>query len=192
MRIPFRVSLALAAVAAGVFPATAASAAPCSIQPYGLIGDYWHSLGGQNSPLGCPTGEERSVPNANGRRQSFQWGQVAWSPDQGHRMIVAAYRQNGKAVFRWGPTNPFNYDYWRVYWNANPPGDLGGLALQYPSYRTKSGSRTSGRVTHPVPAGQITSGGYAARFTFWVKGCDGGLLSDTCRQGYTIPVSVNA
>ncbi len=50
------------------------------------------------------------------------------------------------------------------------------MGLLYPTYTTKSGSRTSGKVTHPVPTGQITSGGYAARFTFWVKGCDSRLV----------------
>ncbi|GAA0359619.1 hypothetical protein GCM10009530_06180 [Microbispora corallina] len=181
---------ALATVLPAASPAQAATA--CSIKPYGLIGDYWTAMGGANGVFGCPTSAEYSLPNKNGRKQRFTNGQIAWSPDQGPNMIVAAYEANGKAVFRWGPTTPFNYDYWRVYWTADPTQNLpSSLALIYPTYTVKSGSRTSGKVTHSRPSGVTNSNGYASTYTFWVKGCDSKVLGDTCRQGYTLPVSVN-
>ncbi|MBE3009410.1 hypothetical protein IL992_09385 [Microbispora sp. NEAU-D428] len=176
------------ALPAAASPAQAATA--CKIQPYGLIGDYWRSMGGATGVFGCPTTEEYSIPNENGRKQRFTNGQIAWSPDQGPRMIVAAYEQNGKAVFRWGPTTPFNYDYWRVYWKADPARNLGDETLRYPTYTVRTGSRTSGKMVHNRPTGFINSEGYASTYTFWVRGCDSKVLSDTCRQGYTLPVSV--
>ncbi|WP_433430565.1 LGFP repeat-containing protein [Nonomuraea sp. CA-141351] len=162
----------------------------CAIQPYGAIGDFWRSLGGERSPLGCPTSEEKGVPNQNGRRQRFAGGQVAWSPDQGSNMIVAAYESNGKAVFRWGPTNPFNYDYWRIHWKASP--NIGLVGFPSHDVTTRTSSRTAGKVVGYPPAGVTNSSGYSATYTFWVEGCDDKLTGDTCRQGWTIPVSVNA
>ncbi|MEW9531083.1 LGFP repeat-containing protein [Microbispora sp. NPDC049125] len=181
-----------AATLATLLPATSpAHASACKIQPYGLIGDYWSSMGGAGGVFGCPTSAEYSLPNQNGRKQRFAGGQIAWSPDQGSKMIVAAYAVNGKAVFRWGPTTPFNYDYFRVYWKADPAGDLGGMALSYPTYRVTTGSRTSGKVTHRAPSNVTNSNGYASTYTFWVKGCDSKTFGDTCRQGYTLAVSAN-
>ncbi|MFI6743797.1 LGFP repeat-containing protein [Nonomuraea sp. NPDC050451] len=179
-----------ATVASGLAAAAPAQAGTCAIQPYGLIGDYWRSLGAGNGPLGCPTGKEYSLPNQNGRKQRFEGGQVAFSPDQGTNMIVAAYESNGKAVFRWGPTSPFNYDYWRIHWTASP--NIGLIGFPGHDVTVRTSSRTAGKITGYPPAGVTNSAGYHATYTFWIQGCDDKLTGDTCRQGYTIPVSVNA
>jgi hypothetical protein len=186
-----RAALALAATAvlAGGLPATAAHArTTCSIQPYGLIGNYWQSLGGAGGPLGCATTTEYSLPNQNGRKQRFQGGQVAWSPDQGPNMIVAAYKVNGHAVFRWGPSTPFNYDYWHIAWKQNP---VVISDIRYPNADTVNAPRTSGRFVVYPPSNVTNSNGYATTVTFWVMGCDDHITGDTCRQGYTLPVSTN-
>jgi hypothetical protein len=179
-----------AALVSGLAAGTPAQATTCSIQPYGLIGDYWRSLGAGTGPLGCPTGNEYSLPNQNGRKQRFAGGQVAWSPDQGQNMIAAAYVSNGKAIFRWGPSNPFNYDYWRIHWTSSP--NIGLIGLPGHDVTVRPASRTAGKVSGYAPGGVTNSSGYAATYTFWVEGCDDKITGDTCRQGYTIPVSVNA
>lgn len=179
MNRTLRVAATAALVVAGsAFAAHPASASSCSIQPYGLIGDYWQSLGGENAIIGCPTDEERGVPNRNGRRQNFDDGQIAWSPDQGPKMMVAAYSakvggRNG-LVFRWGPTTPFNYDYVKVTLS----GGLRGV------FRLKDQPRTSGRLVVYPGAGK--------RVGFTVMGCDNKIVADTCRQGWTIWVSATS
>src|SRR5262245_54216841 len=117
-------SAAALAVLAGtqIAAAPAHARATCAIQPYGLIGDYWRAMGGENSWFGCATRTEYTPPNfLHGRKQTFEHGQIAWSPDQGPNMIVAAFDKNGVAVFRWGPTNPFNYDYFVVDFGPGTP-----------------------------------------------------------------------
>ncbi|MFG6191993.1 LGFP repeat-containing protein [Nonomuraea sp. JJY05] len=169
---------AVVAMAGSAFVAQPASARACEIQPYGLIGDYWSSLGGESAIIGCATDEERSVPNRNGRRQNFDDGQIAWSPDQGPKMIVAAYsaKINGRngLVFRWGPSTPFNYDYYRVTLSGGLKGEL----------KLKDQPRTRGRLVVYPGAGK--------RVSFTVMGCDNKFPSDTCRQGWTIWVSATS
>ncbi|GIH26303.1 hypothetical protein Aph01nite_46130 [Acrocarpospora phusangensis] len=151
-----------------------AAARTCAIQPYGLIGDYWRALGGADSWFGCATVEEYTPANMTGRKQRFEHGQIAWSPKQGERMIVAAFQKNKQAVFRWGPTDPFHYEYFQV------TGDLsnGGTVLGTPMP-----GGTSGRYAVNV--------GKGLKITFWVHGCDEVFpVRKVCRQGWTLPVSV--
>ncbi|MFI6812338.1 LGFP repeat-containing protein [Nonomuraea sp. NPDC050328] len=183
MRRALAMGMAAVASVAGMITAPAASAATsaCSIQPYGLIGDYWRSLGGEDSIIDCPTGVEYSIPNRNGRRQNFEDGQIAWSPDQGGRMIVAAYaaKVNGRraVVFRWGPSTPFTYDYWKI------------------SVRTSDGSlnRTGNVDNQPSSHGKFVVYPAAAgvKVSFTVMGCDD-LRLNPCRQGWTLWVSATS
>ncbi|MCK2216962.1 hypothetical protein MF672_024675 [Actinomadura sp. ATCC 31491] len=165
-------------VTGSALAAPPASASSCSIQPYGLIGDYWRSLGGADAIIGCPTGEERGVPNREGRRQTFDDGQIAWSPDQGPKMMVAAYsaRVGGRngLVFRWGPTSPFSYDYYRVTLSGGLKGEL----------TVRDQPRIRGRLVVYPGAGK--------RVSFTVMGCDDKFPSDTCRQGWTVWVAATS
>jgi hypothetical protein len=86
-------------------------------------------------------------------------------------MIVAAFNKNGVAVFRWGPTNPFNYDDFVVDFGPGTP------EVRKP-YRNMP--RTQGRA----------EGHARVKYSFSVRGCDDNLIGSTCRQGWTIPVSV--
>lgn len=175
----------LAAPVAATTPAAASTA--CKIQPYGYIGDYWHTLGGENSLMGCPTRAEYGIPNRNGRRQDFANGQIAWSPDQGGKMIVAAYGATvgGRpgVVLRWGPTDPFNYDYFKITVKS----DVGQNGV----VTARNQARTRGREVFWPPAGR-NAGGSLGRYSFSVIGCDNKTLGDTCRQGWSIWVSADA
>ncbi len=168
-------------------PASAGSGA-CDIKPYGLIGDYWHTMGGEDGFFGCPTSHEYGLPNRSGRRQDFANGQIAWSPDQGAKMIVAAYgaRIGGKpvVVFRWGPTDPFHYDYFKIAVRSDHP-------AHNVTWTVRNQPRTRGRfVVHPP--GNVNRGGSLGRYSFAVLGCDDKLTGDTCRQGWSIRVTADA
>jgi len=49
---------------------------------FGKIGDRWRSWNAENGPFGNPLGPEENVPGRNGSRQRFEYGEIAWSPDQ--------------------------------------------------------------------------------------------------------------
>lgn len=165
--------MAAAALLSIAVTAQPAAAKTCEIQPYGLIGDYWRSLGGADSWFGCATAEEYTPPNMTGRKQRFEHGQIAWSPRQGERMMVAAFQKNNQVVFRWGPTDPFHYDYFQTYTETSK-------GTKYQSTPLAGG--TGGRVVDNLAKG--------VKITFWVRGCDRKLLQTFCRQGWTVPVTV--
>ncbi|MEU9449237.1 hypothetical protein [Streptomyces sp. NPDC048277] len=133
----------------------------------------WKDLGGSGGYLGCPTGDNRRLSNG-AERQSFQNGQLAWSPDQGHRMVVAAFEYNGRAYFNWGPTDPFHYDRFLVRWTS--------AADPYGTQRELTGGNSGWKSVV-----KETSGAY----TFTVEGCDLGSFGHTCRQGWTVPVTTD-
>ncbi|MCI3275636.1 LGFP repeat-containing protein [Streptomyces cylindrosporus] len=130
----------------------------------------WQQLGGSDGAMGCPVNDNFTLPNG-AERQTFEHGQLAWSPDQGHRMVVAAWQDGGYAYFTWGPTDPYHYDTFLVRYTsaANPfgtqkelgKGNHGGMWVQ---------RRTTGS------------------YKFVVEGCDTGTFGHTCRQGWTTSV----
>ncbi|GAA2358726.1 hypothetical protein GCM10010404_09880 [Nonomuraea africana] len=175
MRRAVTLGLAAALVFAGAAAPAQAKTSACEIQPYGLIGDYWRTMGGENGVFGCPKATEKGIANSNGRRQTFANGQIAWSPDQGGKMIVAGYGKGGDAVVRWGPTNPFHYDYFEIL--------VRSTHLANGTYTQRTGQRIRGSASFHGPDGY---------FTFRVRGCDDKPLGDVCRQGWTISVSTYA
>ncbi|MGW0518593.1 LGFP repeat-containing protein [Crossiella sp. NPDC003009] len=156
-------------------PAT--PAVTCTITAGGLIGQRWQDLNAGAGPLGCPTGQEQDVPGRRGRKQSFDRGEVVWSPDQGPNLVVSAYRVHNDVTVDWGPTNdPWNYDGFLIGWFHN------GLSRVEDVY---GGPRTWGTFTMPLTRG-------AGRYDFTVTGCDKlpGQSGHKCDQGAAIPVSV--
>jgi LGFP repeat len=131
-------------------------------------------MGAENGPLGCPTGPEQDVPGQRGRRQTFQRGEMAWSPDQGEDLIVTAYRLWNDAVLEWSATSPhYHYKYFRIGITFN------GVDLALPDAKVMR-EPDRGRIWTKLQ-------GYG-EYAFKVKGCDDG--DDDCKQGYTIPVRV--
>ncbi|TCO57067.1 LGFP repeat-containing protein [Actinocrispum wychmicini] len=170
-----RVLLTIPLVLLGMVSATtvATAASPCGITPYGLIGARWTQLGAEGSAFGCATEVEHDVPGRSGRLQTFQWGQIAWTPSQGDAMVVSMYYIANHVVVDWGPTNPFSYDKFVVRW------DLNG---QNQGQRDLNGG-TGGHFEFD------TGSGWSSTI---VEGCDTHVIgSSTCRQQWTIPVGAN-
>lgn len=146
----------------------------CAIVPTGPIGDRWSRT--NLLALGCATGPEQSV--GSGKVQTFAHGQIAWSPDQGSGMTVAFYQEGNKLRLDWGDSFPFSYDKFIVRINGDQfdqtpnDGHISGSWLKYP-WKDKA----------PDP---IVNTNYTAI----VEGCDVSASGSTCRQRWTIPVSV--
>jgi uncharacterized protein with LGFP repeats len=168
-------AVALTAALAGTVPAaadpsTADVCRPVSRNEY--IADRWQELGGTDGWLGCPIRTTTNVTVGGvwkGKRQTFENGQITWSPGQGTRMVIAAWEWRGYAFADWGTTAPYSYDRF--------------LLRSYSSYEPRGEQRelrggTSGRAW----VRKHTTGGYR----FIVEGCDDGTLGSTCRQGWTL------
>ena len=91
----------------------------CPIMPVGLILQRWKELDAEKGPLGCAISPEAGVPGRNGRKSVFQHGEIAWSPDQGANMVVAAYQQEDNLIVNWGNSDPFTYEKFIVRWDRN-------------------------------------------------------------------------
>ncbi|MFG2376298.1 LGFP repeat-containing protein [Streptomyces sp. NPDC048504] len=139
--------------------------------PNQFIYERWNRLGGQNGMLGCPIGANKRLANG-AERQRFENGEIAWSPDQGHRMVVAAWERNGYAFFNWGPTDPYSYSVFLVRYTS--AADAGG------TQRELRGGNTGGMWVQ-----KRTSGDYS----FIVEGCDLRSGGHRCLQHWTVPVS---
>jgi hypothetical protein len=153
-------------------------------KPTGWIGQKWADVHGHDrvakgkaSTLGCPIDNEHPAVGRNGSIVNFDHGQIAFSPDQGIGMTVAAYQQGDQLVVDWGPSTPFSYDKWIVRVDRD-----GQNILQ-----TDSGFRSGGLWSMSV-ADHMDA---LHKYTVIVEGCDTGGGGSTCRQGWTVPVSVN-
>ena len=159
-------------------PANAAPRQPCAFQAYGYIGDAWLRLGGASGPLQCPWPPyEQNVPGRRGKVMTFVSGEIVWSPDQGSAMTVAAYERGGRIWVDWGSTSQFHYDKFIIRWHRN------GRFIQQDTVRSTDRRKGVWSIPSQGPG----------RYTVIVEGCDNsGWNSSTCRQGWTIPVGVNA
>ena len=87
-----RAAVTVVAVAAAVVTGVVVGQAQAQdCQPYGAIGSYWHSQGGESGWLGSCTNDEHDVPDA--RVESFTGGAVYWSPQTGARSVKGAIRE---------------------------------------------------------------------------------------------------
>ncbi len=103
--------------------------------------------------MGCPIGANKRLANG-AERQRFANGEIAWSPDQGHRMVVSAWERNGYAYVTWGPTNPYSYDVFLVRYTS--AADAGA-----PSANSAAGTR-AGCGCRSAPAATTRSSSRAA------------------------------
>ncbi len=148
------------------------------LKPYGSIGSSWEALGGDMSPLGCPVGPEEDAQDGPGRKQTFQYGQVSWSPGRGSHPILIAYQAGQTAIeLLWLGTEPENYDFWIV----RGDGASGNLLQQ----DIKAERNKGYFVFRNATPGQA--------YSFVVEGC---LEADVvgrkaiCRQGWLNRVAV--
>lgn len=161
-----------------VAPPPPPSTAGCSkaLPVYGLIGNQWAAMGGVHSPLGCPITPEMDAKEGKGRVQTFEHGQITWSPNVWPSSVQAAYVTGNQIVVEWTNTSPFNYDAFLIHQDRDG-NDMGGPNID-------GGPRTSGRFAFTV-----TDGG---TYRFAIEGCDRHFASSsTCRQGWTNPLYVN-
>ncbi|GGP03239.1 hypothetical protein LDL08_11565 [Nonomuraea glycinis] len=183
-------TLALSATMLLVLPAHAGStttatttSAACipAFQPFGLIGEKWRALGGENSLFGCPTRAEYGFTTNKARRQDFHNGQIGWSPALGPKMMIRAFRSGDKAVFQWGPTGR-DWDYFEVRYSFNND--------EVKKYKVKRRDPWNGGFSRPMSGpGPEHVGSNAPLHYFSVRGCDdSGLfqLGSDC-SGWSLP-----
>jgi LGFP repeat len=148
----------------------------------GVIGEQWIKLWTDGPLLGCPMSTEQAISGTKGRFQTFQSGQIVWSPDQGADMVVALYQNGSNLGLAWGDTFPFHYDKFIVRLSNYPQID----------YTSADGQISGGDIpvsppNIPSPNNPpLTDGTYSAI----VEGCDTGLNAPTCTQSWTIPVRI--
>lgn len=108
-------------------------------------------------------------------KMRFQNGEMAWSPAQGGRMVVAGYQQDDNLILNWGDTAPFDYDKFIVRWDRDGRNVGQADVSEYVD-------RTNGffRIQAPLPA----------RYSLIVEGCDTGPGGSTCEEGWTTPIEV--
>jgi hypothetical protein len=135
----------------------------------GRIGDRWREFGAAEGPFGRALGPEEDVPGTTGRRQRFERGEIAWSPDQD--MVVSVYRLRNEAAFLWSVPR-FDHDYAR--YDIRHDGVGQGQALM----KVTAGTRVDVRLQ-----------GFG-EYEFVAKSCESPTIgSDHCR-GWTVPVRV--
>jgi hypothetical protein len=108
-------------------------------------------------------------------KQTYQNGEIAWSPAQGARMVVAAYQHDDNLIVSWGDTGPTTYEKFIVRWDRN--GANAGQA-DVDSYV----GPTDGfyRISQPAPG----------LYSVLVEGCDTPDPGPDCPYGFTTPVNV--
>lgn len=139
----------------------------------GRITDRWLWWGGAGGPFGPPVGDEEGVPGRAGRRQRFERGEIAWSPDQD--MITSVFLLRNEACFEWSRPR-FDLDYYRYDIERDGVG-LGQAALQV---------RFEGDPEDEQYVWARLQG--FGEYTFVAKSCTSPLVgADSCR-GWTVPV----
>lgn len=136
----------------------------------GNLASRWQAYGAADGPFGRPTGPEHPIPGRSGVRQTFEFGEIAFSPDQ--EMVISVFRLRNEVCFEWSPTR-FEYDFYRydIAFNGVPQG--------------QAAMKHSG-----VLRVWVRLQGFG-EYAFIVKGCTSPVIgADECRQGFTPPVRV--
>ncbi|WP_156213892.1 LGFP repeat-containing protein, partial [Lentzea aerocolonigenes] len=180
IRLTIAVAMALAGVVAVVpaAPASAATAAPTRCGAFAVdvpIAKRWAALRGERGVLGCPTANAVDVPNPRGKLQTFENGEIAFSPTHGQDMVIAVYRRGAEVTVDWAQMDGPEHPSWVVRWSYNgiAVGEQ-GVSFKHPR---------EGIFTTTVAQG-------AGRYEFTVEGYDNQTHSDrgqTVAVGITIP-----
>ncbi len=174
-RIAFFLSIALYLFGSG--PADAqvmACPGAASFPVTGPIADRWSAAGGsQGGALGCVTGAAQTQADGS-VVQTFDNGQIAFSPHQGTAMTVALYQLGSDLVFEWGETAPYHYDAFLLRVDKD--------GVNVGQWTDNTSQRTGGIWNVPLPS--------AGDYQVVVEGCDSGTFSSSCKQSWTFPVHV--
>jgi hypothetical protein len=157
----------------------------CDFSVSGPILDRWIALGGRDGPLGCPIQNQHNISGTNASTATFSNGQIVWDPDRGTNMTIAAYQVESDIAVEWGPTDPFHYDDFNVLWTKD---GIVGPQREVDPYLDANGS--------PIYPGPNNHGIFSipgvgpGKYSIQVEGCDKGTFGSTCRQSWTVPVTV--
>jgi hypothetical protein len=92
LAIPTASSALAVPTAANAVPASVSAVAGTPFNVIGAIGGKWYAIGGANSRMGKPVGNEFGGLRNNGAAQYFQGGAIVWSPATGAMLSVGAIR----------------------------------------------------------------------------------------------------
>ncbi len=151
-----------------------------ALRPYGLIGAAWSGIKGEMGPLGCPLTPEMNIPGGGtGRIQTFDYGQITWSPNTGPKSVLVAYQAGNAIELVWVATDPFSYDFWIVRTDT--------ANTNINQQDVKGNGNNGWFVFRNTQPGQT--------YSFIVEGCDEkGFLGEGqkagCRQGWMNRVAV--
>ena len=138
------IGLAASPAQAGTAPPAAVQAqvlVPAQYTAGGAIGAQWRRLGGSSGFLGDPTSAERRL-RGGGASQSFQGGQIHWSPATG------AHPTKGAIQRTWAAAG------WERGRYGYPTGD------EYPTPTGMAQQFQGGTITWTDPAKRPGAGGY--------------------------------
>jgi hypothetical protein len=165
----------------------------CAVVSTGPIFDRWIQLGGQSSPLGCPTAPRVSVPGTTATSQDFQRGQMVFSPDHGPDLVVSLYYQppdparkpgdppKDQLFLDWSTTSPASFDFFQIR-------DQNGNQSNEQNNNGPESSASAVPLFNTVPAsGPVVPPG---TYSFGIHGCNNQTLAPaSCQPGFTAPVS---
>jgi hypothetical protein len=100
-------------------------------------------------------------------------------------MLIRAFVKDGKIVFEWGPSDPFNYDRWIVRWSVAGGTPVAPNAQEDVYLDGRGRDRMNGYFHWPMPDNVIGSDGRRVGVSFVVEGYDG-----EARQSWTCPIFV--
>jgi hypothetical protein len=169
---------------AGTDPVGSVKPSASAVQPracYAVAAHFAARYSENQAGWGCATSPEYTYQN--GTYQEFSNGEMDWSPSQGGSMVVSGMKYAGGIWYRFGFSDPFNYDSWLLRITHN-----GVTAPQLECYAGSNSfggycTRTSGGVNFALAG--------PGHYQIIVEGCDvSGTGSHTCRQGWTIPVDL--
>jgi len=154
-----------------------------SLHPVGDIGTVYDRMGGAvGSGLGCPLTPEVNAGDGAGRIQTFEHGQISWSPDRGQHPVLVARQAGNTVELMWAGVQPYHYDFWIVRT------DRDGVNIDQRDI--KVGPSDGYFVLRNALPG--------ATYSFVVEGCDEMDVTGRkarCRQGWlrrvTVPMKPN-
>ncbi|MFG2888409.1 DUF2599 domain-containing protein [Streptomyces sp. NPDC048248] len=98
----FKGAAAVLAAALAVLTVQAAPAAAAKVcenhQVGGDILQKYRDIGGETSPLGCPTSDELTTPNGRGKYNTFDGGSIYWTATTGAHPVWGAVRDKWGAL----------------------------------------------------------------------------------------------
>lgn len=176
----------------------------------GAIYKMWFAAGA-GAALGRAITGEYPIQGIDGLRQDFERGSIHWTGRLGHEFCVALWRENwvdfsttaggvprARVHFKWGPSDPFHYDYWLLRAATGPdhhapPGDhplWGQIDFHTDGLSHSLVVRNNGQWAQDfLPDRAGPDGGESVHAI--IEGCDNTFSSGLeCKQGWSPMLSI--